>query len=228
MDDTPTTPATGFRRRVAADVSSRASNGRQISGRARDYPAVMASTVVDVFSAAALRPAGEVRWGAPIPLDAPGVYTVGLSHDPHSVYGALSEAPIDLDALRRLLAARPELRVDGGQPTVGELAARLRAFWLAEVLLYVGLAGTSVRERVRQYYRTPLGARRPHAGGWWLKTLTVLDHLRVHWAPAPDPTAAETAMLLAFASGVSAPGLAALHDPGRVAPSRTCAATLGW
>lgn len=51
---------------------------------------------------------------------------------------------------------------------------RLATFWLPdEVVLYIGLAGASVRKRVRQYYRTPLGDKRPHAGGWWLKTLTV-------------------------------------------------------
>ena len=30
-----------------------------------------------------------------------------------------------------------------------------------------------LRTRVRQYYTTPLGAAKPHKGGWWLKTLAV-------------------------------------------------------
>jgi hypothetical protein len=127
----------------------------------------MPSTVADVFAAAEVTPAGEVVWGTPVPLDAPGVYVVALTDDPQSQDGVLSVAPIDGDALERLLAARPELRLDGARPRVEELAARLRAFSLPEVVLYVGLAGTSVRKRVRQYYRTPLGARRPTraAGG---------------------------------------------------------------
>ncbi len=178
----------------------------------------MPSTVAEVFAAAKLPPAGEVAWGTPVPLDAPGVYVVALTDNLQFRSGALSEAPLDGDALERLLAARPELRLDGARPDFEELATRLRLFWLAEVVLYVGLAGTSVRKRVRQYYRTPLGARRPHAGGWWLKTLTVFDQLRVHWAPTADPEAGETAMLRGFAGGVSPPALAALHDPERVAP----------
>jgi hypothetical protein len=46
----------------------------------------------------------------------------------------------------------------------------------------------------------------------------MLDQLRVHWTPTADPEASETAMLRAFASGVSPAELAALHDPERVAP----------
>lgn len=72
---------------------------------------------------------------------------------------------------------------------------RFRAFWPGdEVVAYIGLAGTSLRKRVGRYYRTPLGARRPHAGGWWLKTLTVLDDLWVHYAATHDGGVAEVAM----------------------------------
>jgi hypothetical protein len=99
------------------------------------------------------------------------------------------------------------------------LAARLAAFWLAdEVVLYAGLAGTSVHKRVRQYYATPLGAKRPHAGGWWLKTLTMLDELWVHWSGAEDPDDAEQRMLSAFADAVSPTTRDGLHDRERVAP----------
>lgn len=86
--------------------------------------------------------------------------------------------------------------------------------WLGdEVVVYIGLAGTSLRRRVGDYYKTPLGARPPHAGGWPLKTLSVLDQLRVHFAPCADPDDAEHAMLEAFQNAVSAGSRAALHDP---------------
>jgi hypothetical protein len=85
-------------------------------------------------------------------------------------------------------------------------------------VLYVGLAGGSVRARVRQYHSTPLGAKRPHAGGWWLRTLSVLDQLWVHWGETPDYESAEHKMLAAFAAGVPAVTRAALHDSDRVAP----------
>lgn len=179
----------------------------------------MPSTVAHVLAAAGLQPAAAVRWGASVPLDSPGVYVVALTEDAHSLAGALQDAPIDSRALERLLAARPELLLDGNRPSARQLAARLRALWLPEeVVLYVGLAGTSVRKRVRQYYSTPLGAKRPHAGGWWLKTLSVLDQTWVHWGETPAYGDAEQEMLEAFAVGVSPAARAALHDPGRVAP----------
>jgi hypothetical protein len=66
---------------------------------------------------------------------------------------------------------------------------------------------------VGDYYKTPLGARRPHAGGWPLKTLSILSELCVHYAPCADPNAAELTMLDAFIGGVSASSRAALRDP---------------
>ncbi len=54
-----------------------------------------------------------------------------------------------------------------------------------------------------QYYRTPIGAQRPHKGGWWIKTLRVLPQLRVHWARTPEDVDAERAMLRHFAAHLS-------------------------
>ena len=118
-----------------------------------------------------------------------------------------------------LARVRPELRLDGYRPTAEQLRRRLAAFWLPdEVVLYLGLAGTSVGMRIAQYYSTPLGARSPHAGGHWLKTLSNLDQLFVHFASATDPTAAERAMVNAFCRGVSERTKAQLHDPDRALP----------
>ena len=179
----------------------------------------MPSTVADGFAGAGLQAAGAVGWGTPVPLDAPGMYVVALTEDANALVGTLAEAPVDRQALERLLLARPELCVDGAPASTDVLAARLSAFWLPdEVVLYIGLAGTSVRGRVRQYYSTPLGARRPHAGGWWLKTLTVLDDLWVHWADTPVSSNAEEDMLSVFAAAVSPAARAALPDRDRVAP----------
>lgn len=121
--------------------------------------------------------------------------------------------------LAHLLAVRPELRLDGGRLGVDELVDRLSGFWLPdEVVLYIGLAGTSVRKRLHQYYNTSVGAKRPHAGGWWLKTLTVLDDLWVHWAATADSDTSERAMLDGFASGVSQESRPVMHDRERLAP----------
>jgi hypothetical protein len=89
-----------------------------------------------------------------------------------------------------------------------------KGFWLSdEVILYIGLAGTSLRSRVRQYYCTPLGARRPHAGGDFLKTLSNADDLHVHWASTDNPSWAEGRMLEAFCRSVSEHARAQLFDP---------------
>ena len=179
----------------------------------------MPSTVANLFAAAGLVPAGVVRWGMPVPESASGNYVVALSDDPWSLSGTLPDAPLHADRLAHLLDVRPELRLDGSRPTVEELAARLQSFWLSdEVVLYAGLAGSSVRQRVRQYYKTPLGARRPHAGGWWLKTLTVLDELWVHYAGTPDDAVAEIAMLNRFVEGLSPDVRQQLHDSTNPAP----------
>ena len=84
--------------------------------------------------------------------------------------------------------------------------------------MYVGLAGTSLRTRVRDYYKTPLGARRPHAGGWFLKTLSNINDLYVHYAQTDTPNAVEDKMLRAFCAGVSERARAALHDPAHPFP----------
>jgi len=179
----------------------------------------MPSSVAAIFAAAGRTPAGVVRWGERVPLREPGVYVVSLTKDVDSLAAAAPEAPISVAAVQELLDRRPELELDGHQPTWAELAERLARFWLPdEVVAYVGLVGTSLQNRVRQYYRTPLGAARPHAGGWFLKTLGVLDELYVHYAPSPDPAMAEHRMLEAFSAAVSAQSREALHDRDRPAP----------
>ncbi len=174
----------------------------------------MPSSVTAIFSAAGLRVAGTNPWGTPIDESGPGVYLVSLTADPDSMDGALDEAPIDPACVQALLDTRPELRLDGMRPDAPLLTQRLAAFWFPdEVVLYVGFAGMSVRNRVGAYYRSPLGARRPHSGGWFLKTLRGLDGLWVHHAPCDDPVAAEHRMLEAFSAGVTPSVASALHDP---------------
>ncbi len=174
----------------------------------------MPSSITELFSAAGLTVAGSAPWRTPVDESGPGVYVVALSADPDGLDDARADAPIDLERVQALLDVRPELRLDGLRPDAALLATRLSAFWLPdEVVLYTGFAGTSVRNRVGAYYRSPLGARRPHSGGWFLKTLAILDGLWVHHAPCADPLAAEQRMLQAFSDGVTPAVAATLHDP---------------
>jgi len=143
----------------------------------------------------------------PVPRDEKGVYAVALPK-------ALKKCPISTSALEELLDARKELTLDGERPDVNMLDRRLAAFWLPdEVVLYVGLAGTSLRKRVGQYYRTRLGARSPHAGGWFLKVLSVLPELEIHYATCADPRSCEERMLGSFSAKVSDRTQTALYDP---------------
>jgi hypothetical protein len=177
------------------------------------------STVADTFAAAGLAPEGVVRWGKPIPEPQAGVYVVSLVKDVGTAAGAVADCPLSTDALDELLAVRPELCVDKQRPTRDELGARLARMWLAdEVVVYIGLAGTSLRGRVGDYYSTPLGARRPHAGGWPLKTLRVLDELWVHYARSADPDGDEKLMLKAFVDNLTPAVRVALIDPDLPVP----------
>lgn len=147
---------------------------------------------------------GSVEWGRPVPQGGPGIYVVSLSPDTTAGVPVLPEAPISVASVQKLLEARPELLLQGVRPSPEALAERVAGFWLPdEVILYIGLAGTSVANRIRQYYKTPLGARKPHAGGWFLKLLSNLESLHVHYAPSDDPRAAEDAMLQSFVDSVS-------------------------
>jgi hypothetical protein len=56
---------------------------------------------------------------------------------------------------------------------------------------------------VGQYYKTPLGAAKPHKGGWWLKVLELIESTYVHFAATPDVKDVEEEMLRSFAAGIS-------------------------
>jgi hypothetical protein len=167
-----------------------------------------------------------VAWGQPVPERAPGVYVISLSDDADAQPAGFDDqeprpgrAPISLAAIQAWLDARPELRLDDQRPSAPALADRIAGFWLPdEVVLYIGLAGTSLRNRVNQYVKTPLGARRPHAGGHFLKTLDNLNALHVHWAPTAASKNAEDRMLSAFVAGVSDRTLRELVDPSHPFP----------
>lgn len=178
----------------------------------------MPSSVNSVLAAAGLKPDGVVSWGTRVPAKSSGIYVISTESDATIEGREPVRAPIDLSAVRQLLSARPELTVDSRRPTADELAQRLSEFWLPdESVLYIGLA-TSLGKRVSQFYQTPLGARRPHAGGWFLKTLHNLEELYVYWSEATDIAAAERRAINSFVTRVSTPTLFQLRDPDHPFP----------
>lgn len=173
----------------------------------------MPSTVRELFAAAGLTPTAVVPWGTRPTNRRPGVYAVALTADVDDRAG-LVDCPLEMSRVRELLDVRPELRVDGQRPTVNELATRLMLMWLPnEPVIYIGCAGSSIHDRVCKYYRTKVGARSPHAGGWPTKMLRGLDSCYVHTAGCDDPDGAERQMIDAFLRQVRLESAAQLVDP---------------
>jgi hypothetical protein len=123
-------------------------------------------------------------------------------------------------ALDELAAACPSLTLDGEpNPSRAQLADRLGSYWIPdEDVLYIGLAGQPLQARVRQYYKTPLGAAKPHKGGWWLKTLSALNDLHMHFAVTSGYKDAEEGMLRTFAAALSESSWANLPAGDPVTP----------
>src|SRR5260221_3614360 len=87
----------------------------------------------------------------------------------------------------------------------------------------------SIGGRVGALYRTPLGDRKPHAGGHWLKTLRGLDRARIWWAQTSAAEEYEDALFSAFADGVDASPEAAprLADRAVILPFATLQTATG-
>lgn len=179
----------------------------------------MPTTIAEAFTAAGLVRQGVVKWGTKPNVSAPGVYVVSLTASSNSLNGGLIQAPLADAEFRHWLDVRPELTLDGKRPTPRQLMARIRRFWIPdEVILYIGLAGSSLSERVGHYYNTPIGKRSPHRGGYFVKLLSNLDELWVHYAECPNFNTAESHMLQRFCAHVSHDSRRALHDPAHPFP----------
>ena len=149
---------------------------------------------------------GPVGWERPVPGRGPGVFIVELP-------GGLADAPVDIVAVRRWLERVPTLTLDGERPSAEQIAKRLHEFWLAfEPVLYVGRSAKQVAGRLAAIYATPLGDARPHSGGHWLKTLSVLSDLRVWWADTDAHEEYEDALLAEIAKRNADPTSAATSD----------------
>lgn len=100
--------------------------------------------------------------------------------------------------------------------TSDRLVERLKSFWLPdETILYIGMTGSSLGKRVRDYYKTKLGDPKPHRGGQWIKTLENLEHLNIYWTTTEkeNAKALEQAFLRTFVENVSQKSLTHLSDP---------------
>ena len=143
----------------------------------------------DLIKSQGLLVDGPSRWESQVQSRAPGVFIVELP-------GGAPNALIDIVAVRRWIERVPSLMLNGARPTPQELAKFLHEHWLAdEPVLYVGRSAKSPGARVASMYATALGDTKPHPGGHWLKTLSVLKDLRIWWAETEAHEEYEDALL---------------------------------
>src|SRR3954451_17252756 len=143
---------------------------------------------------------GPQLWGRQVSSRRPGVFVIELP-------GGLPDAPVDIIAVRHWVERVPNLMLDGEKPSAEEIAKRLHEFWLPnEPVLYVGRSAKAVGSRIAAMYATPLGDARPHSGGHWLRTLSVLSELRIWWAETDAHEEYEDALLSEVAARNSSLG----------------------
>jgi hypothetical protein len=122
-------------------------------------------------------------------------------------------ARIARSSVDQLIAGAPKPTVNHRPAGVADVIDQLRRNWFEdEPVVYIGLASRSVRRRIAQFYATPIGAARPHAGGWFLKMLDKSPPLWVHASATADFEKVEIDLLDAFVAGLSTAALAEVAD----------------
>lgn len=169
----------------------------------------------DMFDRSHTPLTGTLRWGGRCAVSGPGVYVVTTSQDPGRGDGPLA-APLSSAAIDAWRARVPSMRLDGAAPSSTALRVFLESYWVpGEAILYVGKA-TSLAKRIAQFTHHLLGDRRPHAGGHWIKTLSIMPDLFLHMAACRSPSDAarlETAALDLFISCLPRGPRAAFPNP---------------
>jgi hypothetical protein len=182
----------------------------------------MPTTIIEAFAAAGIGPeriaSASARWGSKPSVSASGAYIVSVTGSLHERKSALTAPQLASARFEEWLEVCPKLTLDGSRPTRRDLMGRIRRFWVPdEVIVYIGLAA-SLSARLSSYYKTPIGACRPHSGGYFLKLLSNLDQLWVHYAVCADPADAECKMLRRFCENVSDDSKKILYDPSHPFP----------
>lgn len=160
-------------------------------------------SVQALFQSVGLVSRAPVSWGSPLEINEPGVYVVSLTNVPTSKNGTIPNAPLCCFELAGWLDRDPHVKVDKARATSDNLARRLALWWLPdEVVLYIGTSTRPLSKRVSEFYGTTLGARSPHAGGYFLKTLANLSSLWVYSSTCEnrDPELVEDQMVRNFAA----------------------------
>lgn len=147
----------------------------------------------------------------------PGLYVVSTFCSADGDGVSPIEAEFNDGAIGYWINRLPDFKIDGVKPDVESVKERLAEFWIPEEnILYIGQTGKNLDKRVLDYYNTPLGDKRPHSGGQWIKTLRKINELYVYYAGVhskDDAVRLETEMLKFFISEVGELPFANLEGP---------------
>lgn len=149
----------------------------------------MTVTVSDLLDSVDLQPQGRILWSEMNSWlrrsrsTSPGVYFVSLSKSPDSIHDTIPTAPICLKAVQNWINRVPNLKIDGHRPiSPEEIVLRLQEFWLPnENILYLGNSG-NIKRRIGNLTSHEMGDRSSHRGGHWIRLLSNLDDLYIHYA----------------------------------------------
>lgn len=182
----------------------------------------MPIAAAELFGECNLTVGEVVRWGGRVTTTAPGVYAVSLSANGSANAGLCSDGPVSKALVQEWIARVPGFLFDGmGSPNPEEVTTFLQKNWLPdESIVYIGKA-TSLRARLGQLFRHRLGDCRPHAGGHWLKALSLLSDCHVFIVPCETVAIAEAKeqeLLGAFVRQVSSATTKALYCRGLPIP----------
>lgn len=178
----------------------------------------MRTSIASLITDAGLNPDNlkTAKWGVPLGSNSIGLYFISICQNPHSADTPYADAPIDEKILKSWITKVPTIEVDRIPATIESLKHRLNSFWMPdENIIYIGQTESrnGLRGRVNQYYYTELGERKPHAGGHWIKTLSILKELYVHYIPVQNPQDLESQILRIFMSKVSGQTIKRLYCP---------------
>ncbi len=170
----------------------------------------MPTSVKNLIENFNLSPAKSVKWNEIPTTEQEGVYIVSLSNNPEKNNGIQKSAPISKDIIKKWIAKVDGFELDKINTfNSDKIIKRLSEFWLPdENILYIGKAskrksGSGIATRVNEYYRTDYGEKSPHAGGHWLKSLSILNELSVFYSPCENSGKVEEDMLKFFCNNVS-------------------------
>ena len=185
----------------------------------------MPTTVNQLSDSYNLPFAKRVKWNERISTQDEGVYIVSLSEESGKNNGIQKNPPISRDIIRKWIKKVDGFEIDKIKTfDTGKVIERLSQFWLPdENILYIGKAprrssGKGIGNRIREYYKTKYGEKRPHAGGHWLKSLIILDELFVYYTTCENPGEIEEGMLRFFCNNVSDSTRSILRDKELLLP----------